>query len=53
LTPVVNIMKDPRWDRSDESHGESPLLTLSYTSALLSALHDNDQQIKCARTLKH
>jgi beta-glucosidase len=53
-TPVVNIMKDPRWGRSAESYGESPLLTLSYTSALLRALHDdNEQQIKIAPTLKH
>jgi beta-glucosidase-like glycosyl hydrolase len=44
---------DPRWGRSDESYGESPLLTLYYTSALLRAPHDNDQQITCARTLKH
>ena len=53
-TPVVNIMKDPRWGRSAESYGESPLLSLSYTSALIAALHqDDDQQIKIAPTLKH
>ena len=53
-TPVVNILKDPRWGRSAETYGEAPLLTYALTSSLLAALHQDDpRQIKVAPVLKH
>ena len=53
-TPVVNILKDPRWGRAGETYGESPLLTYQYTSSLLAALHGDDPKyIKIAPVIKH
>ena len=53
-TPVVNILKDPRWGRSAETYGESPLLTYKLTSALLSGLYGSDERyVKIAPVLKH
>ena len=53
-TPVVNILKDPRWGRSAETYGEAPLLTYALTSRLVQALHGDDERyIKIAPTLKH
>ena len=53
-TPVVNILKDPRWGRSAETYGESPLLTYKLTSAVLSGLYgSNDRYVKIAPVLKH
>ena len=53
-TPVVNIQKDPRWGRSAETYGESPLLTYKLTSALLSGLYGSDDTyVKIAPVLKH
>ena len=52
--PVVNINREPRWGRSAETYGESPLLTYKLTSALLSGLYGSDERyVKIAPVLKH
>ena len=53
-TPVVNILKDPRWGRAPETYGESAFLTYALTSPLLAGLHGDDPQYtKIAPVLKH
>ena len=54
-TPTINIFRDPRWGRGQESYGEDPYLTGRIGSALVKGLQgDNpEESLKLAACAKH
>ena len=42
-TPNVNIFRDPRWGRGQETPGEDPILTGEYARHFLQAFRGNEQ----------
>ncbi len=61
--PVVNLMRDPRWGRSDEAFSEDPLLTAQMGSQFVDGMQGQDMNgnllpesggyAKTLATLKH
>lgn len=41
-TPNINIFRDPRWGRGQETYGEDPYLTSRYGTAAVRGLQGND-----------
>lgn len=57
-TPNLNIFRDPRWGRGQETPGEDPYLTSEYVAAYVPALqYDNDadggKHLKVSACCKH
>ncbi len=53
-TPNVNIFRDPRWGRGQETYGEDPYLTSRIGSAFVKGLQgDNPDYLKAAACAKH
>ena len=53
-TPNVNIFRDPRWGRGQETYGEDPYLTSRLGVAFVRGLQGNDpQHLKVAACAKH
>lgn len=53
-TPTINMARDPRWGRNDETFGEDPYLTTEYGSEMVNGMQgDDDTYIKVIATLKH
>jgi beta-glucosidase len=53
-TPNINIFRDPRWGRGQETYGEDPFLTASIGSAFVKGLQGNDPRyLKTSATAKH
>jgi beta-glucosidase len=53
-TPNINIFRDPRWGRGQETYGEDPYLTSRIGSALVQGLQGNDpENLKTAACAKH
>ncbi|HWZ04804.1 MAG TPA: glycoside hydrolase family 3 N-terminal domain-containing protein, partial [Mucilaginibacter sp.] len=53
-TPNINIFRDPRWGRGQETYGEDPYLTASIGSAFVKGLQGNDpNSLKASATAKH
>ena len=53
-TPNINIVRDPRWGRSQETYGEDPYLTGVMGSAVVNGLQGNDSHyLKAAACAKH
>jgi beta-glucosidase len=53
-TPNINIIRDPRWGRGQETYGEDPFLTSRMGVALVEGLQGDDQKyLKVAATAKH
>ena len=53
-TPNVNIFRDPRWGRGQETWGEDPFLTSTLGSALVRGLQGPDpDHLKTAACAKH
>lgn len=53
-TPNINIFRDPRWGRGQETYGEDPWLTSRMGVALVRALQGEDpQHLKLAACAKH
>lgn len=53
-TPNINIFRDPRWGRGQETYGEDPFLTASIGKAFVSGLQGNDPKyLKAAACAKH
>ena len=52
-TPNVNIFRDPRWGRGQETYGEDPYLTAQMGSAIVRGLEGNDpyylKSVACAK----
>ena len=53
-TPNINIFRDPRWGRGQETYGEDPFLTAHMGVALVSGLQGNNlRYLKVAACAKH
>lgn len=49
-TPNVNIFRDPRWGRGQETYGEDPYLTGMIGSAIVRGLEGNDPTVLATLT---
>lgn len=53
-TPNINIFRDPRWGRGQETYGEDPFLTGMLARAFVNGLQGNDPRyLKAAACAKH
>jgi beta-glucosidase len=53
-SPNINIFRDPRWGRGQETYGEDPFLTGRMGVAFVKGLQGNDlKYLKAAATAKH
>jgi beta-glucosidase len=53
-TPNINIFRDPRWGRGQETYGEDPYLTATMGSAFVKGLQGDDPYyLKASATAKH
>lgn len=53
-TPNINIFRDPRWGRGQETYGEDPYLTARMGVAFVKGLQGNDARyLKLVATPKH
>jgi len=53
-SPNINIFRDPRWGRGQETYGEDPYLTASIGTAFVKGMQgDNDKYFKVIATAKH
>ncbi len=53
-TPNINIFRDPRWGRGQETYGEDPFLTAKLGAAFVRGLQGNDPTyLKAAACAKH
>ena len=53
-SPNVNLFRDPRWGRGQETWGEDPLLTSTMASAFVRGLQgDHPKYLKAAACAKH
>lgn len=52
-SPNVNIFRDPRWGRGQETYGEDPYLTSRLGVAFINGLQGDDKYLKIAACAKH
>ena len=53
-SPMINMARDPRWGRTQESYGEDPFLVSEISKAFIQGLQGNDPKyIKTAASIKH
>jgi len=53
-SPNINIFRDPRWGRGQETYGEDPFLTAQIGVSFVKGLQgDNDKYFKVIATAKH
>ena len=52
-SPNVNIFRDPRWGRGQETYGEDPFLTKQLGKAFVKGLQGNGTYMKAAACAKH
>jgi beta-glucosidase len=53
-SPNINIFRDPRWGRGQETYGEDPFLTSRMGVAFVTGLQGNDSKyLKTVATAKH
>lgn len=53
-TPNINIFRDPRWGRGQETYGEDPFLTATMGKAFVHGLQGDDPKyLKAAACAKH
>lgn len=56
-SPNINIYRDPRWGRGQETPGEDPLLSSKYGSSYVKGLQETDDgnpnRLKVAACCKH
>lgn len=52
-TPNINIFRDPRWGRGQETFGEDPFLTSSLAVEYIKALQGDGEFLKTAACAKH
>jgi len=53
-TPNINIFRDPRWGRGQETYGEDPFLTARLANAFVTGLQGSDPKyLKAAGCAKH
>ena len=52
-SPNVNIFRDPRWGRGQETYGEDPCLTGTLGSAFVRGIQGDGEYMKAAACAKH
>ncbi|WHY66679.1 glycoside hydrolase family 3 C-terminal domain-containing protein [Neobacillus sp. SuZ13] len=62
-SPTINLARDPRWGRNDESYGEDPFLTTQIASQFVNGMEGKDMDgkllpegdgyLKTVTTIKH
>lgn len=53
-SPNINIFRDPRWGRGQETYGEDPFLTAALSDGFVRGLQgDHEKYLKTVATLKH
>ena len=52
-SPNVNIARDPRWGRTQETYGEDPYLTSRLAVAFIKGLQGEQEVLRCAACVKH
>lgn len=53
-SPTINIFRDPRWGRGQESYGEDPYLTSRLAVSFIRGIQGNDEKyLKAAACAKH
>jgi beta-glucosidase len=53
-SPNINIFRDPRWGRGQETYGEDPFLTANLAVAFIQGMQGNDPRyLKVVATAKH
>lgn len=53
-SPTINMSRDPRWGRNDETLGEDPYLTTQYGDEFVSGMQGSDSKyLQTIATLKH
>lgn len=53
-TPTINMARDPRWGRNEETYGEDPYLTSQLGTEFVNGLQGNDPKyLKAIATIKH
>lgn len=53
LAPVLDVCRDPRWGRTEETYGEDPYLVAAMGCAYVSGLQSGDLRRGVVATLKH
>ncbi|XP_046554126.1 probable beta-D-xylosidase 7, partial [Haliotis rubra] len=54
FSPVINIMRDPRWGRNEETYGEDPYLTGQYAAHFVWGLQgDHPRYVRANAGCKH
>ena len=53
LAPVLDVARDPRWGRVEETYGEDPVLTGAIGTAYVQGLQGEDLRQGVAATAKH
>ncbi len=53
LSPVLDIARDPRWGRTEETYGEDPYLDAEMALAFIRGLQSDDISKGVVATLKH
>lgn len=52
-TPNINIFRDPRWGRGQETYGEDPFLTATLASSLIRGIQGDGEFLKASACSKH
>ncbi|MBQ6430779.1 MAG: glycoside hydrolase family 3 C-terminal domain-containing protein [Oscillospiraceae bacterium] len=52
-TPNINIFRDPRWGRGQETYGEDPFLTATMACKYVNGLQGDGEFLKSAACVKH
>ncbi len=52
-SPNVNIFRDPRWGRGQETYGEDPFLTGTMGVAFVRGIQGDGEVLRCVATPKH
>ncbi len=52
-TPNINIFRDPRWGRGQETYGEDPFLTATLGMNYIRGIQGEDEFLKAAACSKH
>jgi beta-glucosidase len=52
-SPNINIFRDPRWGRGQETYGEDPFLTAQMGTAYVTGLQGDGKYMKAVSTPKH
>ena len=52
-TPNINIFRDPRWGRGQETYGEDPFLTATLASSLIKGIQGDGEFLKASACSKH